>query len=52
MTSVSGFGARCTGDADQGRRGKQELNLQAYVQLLRADLKASKRALIKESMQL
>lgn len=30
----------------------KELNLQAYVQLLRSDLKASKRALIKESMQL
>jgi hypothetical protein len=30
----------------------KELNTQAYVQLLRADLKASKRALIKESMQL
>ncbi len=30
----------------------KELNTQAYVQLLRADLKASKRTLIKEGMQL
>jgi hypothetical protein len=30
----------------------KELNTQAYIQLLRADLKASKRTLIKESMQL
>jgi hypothetical protein len=30
----------------------KDLNLQSYVQLLRADLKASKRTLIKESMQL
>ena len=30
----------------------KELNTQAYIQLLRSDLKASKRALIKESMQL
>jgi hypothetical protein len=29
-----------------------ELNTQAYIQLLRSDLKASKRAIIKESMQL
>jgi len=30
----------------------KELNTQAYIQLLRADLKASKRTLIKEAMQL
>jgi hypothetical protein len=30
----------------------KELNTQTYIQLLRADLKASKRTLIKESMQL
>jgi hypothetical protein len=30
----------------------KELNTQAYIQLLRSDLKASKRTLIKESMQL
>jgi hypothetical protein len=30
----------------------KELNTQAYIQLLRTDLKASKRTLIKESMQL
>ena len=30
----------------------KELNLQAYAQLLRADLKATKRTLIRESMQL
>jgi hypothetical protein len=30
----------------------KELNTQAYIQLLRADLKTSKRTLIKESMQL
>ena len=30
----------------------KELNMQAYVQLLRSDLKATKRTLIKESMLL
>ncbi len=45
------------GLAAQGKQLKdpaesKELNTQAYVQLLRADLKASKRTLIKESMQL
>jgi hypothetical protein len=30
----------------------KELNTQAYIQLLRSDLKASKRTLLKESMQL
>ena len=30
----------------------KQLNMQAYIGLLRSDLKASKRALIKESMQL